>query len=182
MDDKPNADDLRSNGIFLFAYDVDEESAADAITFILEANLKENPSYDHLTLIINSHGGVCSDGFSLIDVISGSKLPIHTVGLGIIASMGLLIFMAGKRGHRSLTPNTMILTHQFTGVNWGKEHELVASRKRNDLLSKMIINHYKKCTKLNEKDIRKYLLPPEDVWLSAEDALKYNICDEIRYL
>ena len=43
-----------------------------------------------------------------------------------------------------------------------------------------MITHYKKCTGLNEKKIRELLLPPEDVWLSAEEAVKYGIADEIR--
>lgn len=172
--------DLRSNGIFLFAYDVDDESCADAIQFILEANLEENPNYDHLTLIINSHGGSVVDGFALLDVMAGSRLPVHTVGIGIIASMGLLLFMGGKKGHRILTPNTMILSHQWWSMNWGKEHELIAARRKNELISNMVLRHYKKFTKLKEKEIKKLLLPESDVWLSADDALKYGLCDDIK--
>lgn len=172
--------DLRDNGIFLFAEDVNEESCADAIEFVLESNLQDERKYDHLTLIINSRGGNCFDGFALLDVMAGSKLPVHTVGIGIIASMGLLLFMGGKKGHRIITPNTMILSHQWSAFEWGKEHELIAGAKKNDLLSAMIMRHYKKCTKLNQKQIKEILLPPSDVWLSAEEALEYGICDEIR--
>jgi ATP-dependent protease ClpP protease subunit len=42
-----------------------------------------------------------------------------------------------------------------------------------------MVDHYKKCTGLSEKDIRKYLLPPEDVWLTAKEAVKFGIADEI---
>jgi len=42
-----------------------------------------------------------------------------------------------------------------------------------------MINHYKKCTGLSEKVIREVLLPAEDVWLSAEEAVKYKIADKI---
>jgi ATP-dependent protease ClpP protease subunit len=45
--------------------------------------------------------------------------------------------------------------------------------------SERIIEHYKKCTGLSEKDIKKYLLPPEDVWLTAKEAVKYGIADQI---
>ena len=67
-----------------------------------------------------------TDGFALIDIIHGSRLPIWTVGIGMLASMGLMIFMAGEKGHRVLTPNTLILSHQWSGVDSGKEHELVS--------------------------------------------------------
>ena len=39
--------------------------------------------------------------------------------------------------------------------------------------------HYKKCTGLSEKKIREILLPAEDVWLSAKEAVKYGIADKI---
>jgi len=45
-----------------------------------------------------------------------------------------------------------------------------------------MLNHYKKHTKLSLADIKKYLLPSEDVYLSAEEALKYKICDKIALL
>lgn len=186
-DEKTNgsspSSDLRSNGIFLFAYDVDEESTADAIEFILEANLEPHPDYDHLTLIINSHGGSVVDGFALLDVMSGSKIPVWTVGIGILASMGLIIFMGGVKGHRVLTPNTMILSHQWWSFAAGKEHELLASRKKNELITEKILRHYKRCSNFKkEKDIREILLPPHDVWLTAEEALKYGLCDEVKYI
>lgn len=179
-DEESKSGDLRDNGVFLFTEDVTEEACADAIAFILEANLQDNPKFDHLTIIVNSHGGSCFAGFGLIDVIKGSKLPVYTVGIGIIASMGLLLFMSGAKGHRILTPNTMILSHQWSGAVWGKEHELVAGVKMNEMLSSMIMRHYKKCTNLNNKMIKEILLPPSDVWLSSDEALKYGICDEIR--
>jgi len=43
-----------------------------------------------------------------------------------------------------------------------------------------MIDHYKKCTGLSEKDIRQYLLPPQDVWLSAKEAKKLGLCDSIQ--
>ena len=42
-----------------------------------------------------------------------------------------------------------------------------------------LIRHYKRCTGLSETKIRKVLLPPEDVWLSPEEALKYKLIDNI---
>jgi hypothetical protein len=42
--------------------------------------------------------------------------------------------------------------------------------------------HYKKCTGLKEDVIRKYLLPPQDVWLSSEEALDLKICDIVKDL
>jgi len=120
------------------------------------------------------------DCFALIDIMKGSKIPIHTVGLGCIASCGLLLFITGEKGHRVLTPNTSILSHQFSWGSWGKEHELFAQVKEFELSTVRMIDHYKKCTGLEEEDIRKYLLPPEDKWLSAREAKKLGICDSVK--
>ena len=59
---------------------------------------------NELTLVINSPGGSLHDAFALIDIMKGSQIPIRTIGLGLVASAGLLIFMAGEKGKRTLTP------------------------------------------------------------------------------
>lgn len=179
MIDTPK-DRLNNAGIFHFYKAVSNDSTAEAIQFILDHNVSNIDGLKHLTLMVSSWGGSVYAAFALTDVMEGSKLPVHTVGLGMIASAGLLIFMTGAKGQRILTPNTHILSHQFSNVEFGKEHELIASRKANDLTSERIIKHYMKHTGLKEKEIRKHLLPPEDVWLSADDAKKYNICDKVK--
>lgn len=172
--------ELHDYGVHFLSGEIDVESSSEAIKFILEANLSDNQNYDHLTLIVNSPGGTFEDGFALIDIMQGSKLPVRTVGIGIIASMGLLIFLNGKKGCRILTPNTLIMSHQWGGISIGKEHELVASHKEHDIITNIVLRHYKKNTNLKEKDIRKYLLPPHDVWLTAQEALQMGICDDIK--
>ena len=90
--------------------------------------------------------------------------------------------MSGEKGSRFLTPNTSILSHQFSWGSWGKEHELFAATKAFDIVTEQMINHYKKCTGLTVKKIREVLLPPEDRWLTAKEALKLNICDGIKVM
>src|SRR5262245_26964447 len=178
MAGKSDGKNLGDHGIHLLTGDIDESECEDAIRFILEANL--NNGHDHLTMVVNSPGGYVNAGFSLIDVMTGSKTELRTVGLGILASMGLLIFIAGNKGRRSLTPNTMVMSHQWSGLRWGKEHELVASQRGDDLLTGMIFRHYKRHTGLKDREIRKYLLPPSDVWLSAKEAKRRGLCDEVK--
>jgi ATP-dependent Clp protease protease subunit len=170
---------LEERGVFLLTGTIEDSSCVPAMRFIFEKNLDKSCKLKHLTLVVNSYGGYVSDGFALIDVMQGSKIPVHTLALGAIASMGLMIFLAGERGHRTVTPNTMIMSHQFAGGAWGKEHELLASQKHHDLISETIVNHYKKFTRLSEKQIREFLLPASDVWLTAKEAKKLGVCDKI---
>jgi ATP-dependent Clp protease, protease subunit len=156
-------------------------SAKNVVEWIFEANFaEERPAL--LNLIICSPGGDLNAAFSVIDVMRGSAIPVRTIGLGQIASAGLMIFIAGTKGHRLLTPNTSILSHQYSWGAFGKEHELFATVKEFDLTTKKMIEHYKKCTGLQEKKIRDVLLPPQDMWLSGEEAKKLGLCDDIKEL
>ena len=166
-------------GIFLLMDEISDSTCKDVIQFIISKNLtKPYPKY--LQLIINSGGGDLQTAFAVIDTMKGSAIPVYTVGLGCVASAAVLIFIAGEKGKRVLTPNTSILSHQYSWGTYGKEHELLATVKEYELTTKRMINHYKKCTGLSEKKIREFLLPAEDVWLSAVEAKKLGICDSIK--
>lgn len=171
---------LREKGIYFLSSNFNPETAEKVVTWILEANFATKRSYDHLTLMINSPGGEVTSAFAIIDAMRGSAIPVHTVGLGLIGSCGLLTFIAGAKGHRSLTPNTSILSHQWSWGSRGKEHELFAQIREFDLTNDRLLTHYRRCTGLNDETIREKLLPAHDVWLSAEEAKALNICDTIK--
>jgi len=173
-----NFNSLDSRGIYLFFEGFHPASAKQLCHWILEKNI--NPGdLKHLTIVINSPGGSVVDAFAIIDIMNGSYLPIHTVGLGEICSAGFATFINGKKGHRILTPNTTIMSHQFSWGSRGKEHDLISHQKEVGLLGERMVTHYKKCTGLSEKVIREKLLPASDAWLSCEEALKLKVCDKI---
>ena len=173
------ATELFLRGHHIFMEDVTQESMKPLINWIIAENFNKEKKKEELTLGICSRGGDLNACFALVDIMKGSKIPIRTIGMGMIASCGLVIFISGTKGKRVLTPNTSILSHQYSWGAYGKEHELFATVKEYDLTTQRMISHYKKCTGLSEKDIRKYLLPPHDVWLSAKEAKKLGLCDSI---
>ena len=175
----PQAPSVEECGIFLLMDEISDSTCKDVIQFIISKNLtKPYPKY--LQLIINSGGGDLQAAFAVIDTMKGSAIPVHTVGLGCVASAAIAIFMAGEKGKRVLTPNTSILSHQYSWGAYGKEHELFATVREYELTTKRMLQHYKKCTGLTEKKIREHLLPPQDVWLSAQQAKKLGLCDSIK--
>jgi ATP-dependent Clp protease protease subunit len=172
---------LNQNGVYVFSEEFSFFSVSRVIKFILSKNLQSfgnKPKY--LTLVIMSNGGDLSACFALVDVMKGSSIPVHTVGIGSIASCGLFAFIAGAHGHRTITPNTSILSHQFNWGSLGKTHELIAMNEEMLRTEKRLINHIKHCTKLKtEEEIKTTLLPPSDVFLEAKDAVKFGIADNI---
>lgn len=170
---------LEENHYYLFNDEFDSKSCGNAIKFIIERNLMTKNKPKMIKMLINSPGGDVSSCFALIDTMKGSNIPIYTYGLGQIASCGLMAFIAGEKGHRYITRNTSILSHQYSWGGWGKQHELMAQIKELENTHNRILEHYKKCTGLLEKDIKKFLLPPEDVWLTATEAVRYKIADKV---
>jgi ATP-dependent Clp protease protease subunit len=174
-------EDSSRHSFFLLMEEVTLNTCKQAVEWILEANFAEETP-EMLNLIITSPGGDLNAAFALVDVMRGSSIPIRTVGLGQVASAGLMIFIAGTNGQRILTPNTSILSHQYSWGAFGKEHELFAQIKEFDLTTKRMVSHYKKCTGLKEEQIREYLLPPQDIWLSSAEAKKLGLCDDVKDL
>jgi ATP-dependent Clp protease protease subunit len=180
--DQNHSQALADNGMYVFMGEVDDDSIKPIIEWILHENFVAKKKRKELLLMICSEGGDMSSAFALIDVMKSSNIFIKTVGLGQIASAGLLIFLAGTPGRRTLTPNTSIMSHQYAWGNDGKHHELLATIREFELTQRRMVNHYVTCTGLSEEDIKQHLLPPHDVYLSADDALRLGICDHISQL
>jgi ATP-dependent Clp protease protease subunit len=174
-----NNQSLQDSGMYVFMGEVTTESVKPMIEWILQENFVTKKRRKELLLMLCSEGGDSSAAFALIDVMRSSRIPVKTVGLGQIASAGLMIFLAGTPGRRVLTPNTSILSHQFSWGSDGKAHELFATIKEFELTQQRMIALYQQCTGLDEETIRQKLLPPHDVWLDAQEALALKICDHV---
>ena len=170
---------LQDAGMYVFMDEVTDETIKPIIEWILVENHVTKKKKKELLLMICSDGGSMEDAFALIDVMKASAIPIKTVGLGSVASSALLIFLAGDRGRRVLTPNTSILSHQYSWGSDGKHHELFAITKEFGLAQQRMIDHYKQTTGLDEDTIKNKLLPPNDVYLSSQEALELGICDYV---
>jgi ATP-dependent Clp protease protease subunit len=170
---------LQEAGMYVFMDEVSAETIKPVIEWILVENHVTKKKKKELLLMICSEGGNMESAFALIDVMKSSTIPIKTVGLGQIASCGLLIFLTGASGRRVLTPNTSILSHQYSWGSEGKHHELWAVTKEFGLAQERMLKHYASTTGLDHATIREKLLPPHDVWLNAAEALELGICDYV---
>lgn len=169
---------LEALGSHMMFGDVDVQSVGTACNFILKAN-KLLPRNQPLTLYINSLGGSCYDGFALIDLMDASRIPIYTVGMGNIVSMGVLIMAAGAKGHRVMTRNTQVMAHQFYGGSEGKFHELLEAHKAELYLKHQFTQHFLRHTKMSEKQINEIMFGPSDRWLTPGECKKLGIVDHV---
>lgn len=169
---------LESLGTFMLFGPIDGNTGFATCDFVIKANLLQMNN-DPLTFLINSPGGDVNDGFAIIDIMETSRLPIHTIGTGIIASMALLILSAGEKGSRVLTKNTQIMAHQWMSGVEGKFHELMAVTNEHMRLKQMFINHFKRHSTMTEKQINDVLFSPSDRWLTPQECKKYGLIDHV---
>lgn len=170
----------KNDSVLLVFGEIDDDIAQSVVEWVINANMMEEGNPDVLTLMINSAGGSLHSAWAIIDVIRGSHIPIRIIGLGQIASAGLLIFSAGTKGMRILTENTSIMSHQYFWGAVGKHHELMAVQKEMSMTQERLMSHFRKVTGLSDEEINEKLMPPHDVYMDAWEAKALNICDEVK--
>jgi ATP-dependent Clp protease protease subunit len=169
---------LGSLGAHLIFDEINHITSRFACEFIIKANMMFE-SCAPLVFLINSEGGSVSDGWAIVDTMYTSALPINTVILGEACSMATIIATAGTAGYRYMTQNSYVMTHQFWTIMGGKSHELMAVRKLHDTMDAQFVEHFKRHTKMSEKQIKDVLLRQSDTWLTPKECLKYGLVDKI---
>jgi ATP-dependent Clp endopeptidase proteolytic subunit ClpP len=169
---------LQSLGVYMMFGGIDANTSFEVSEFIIKANMLQAGD-SALTLLINSEGGITSDAFAIIDIMETSRLPIQTVGTGMLASMALLVMSAGHKGTRTITKNTSIMAHQWSGGVEGKFHELIAVTNEHLRLKKTFIEHFRRHSTMSEKQINEVLFSPSDHWLTPTECKKFGLCDRV---
>lgn len=162
---------------FLLYGEITDELVKEACQWILEANLEGKHSKLHL--IINSVGGSLTSAWSLIDFMNSSKIPVATYGVGQAVSAGLLLLMSGTSGNRFASKTISLMSHQFEGGIEDAYHNISSMVVEYANTHQRYLNHYIKCTGLKEKHVKNKLLSPTNKWMTANEALEYNLIDNI---
>lgn len=136
----------------------------------------DDPEKD-ISLYINSPGGSTSAGFAIYDTMEFIKPDVSTICTGMAASMGAMLLLAGTEGKRFALPNSEIMIHQPLGGARGQATDLEISAKRilklRDKLNHIISD------KTGQSLERVAVDTDRDYFLSAEEAKKYGIIDDI---
>jgi len=169
---------LLDNHIHFINGEISEDTVKEAIKWILYENLDKG-KVKILTLYINSCGGSLTDAFALIDMMKQSIYPIRTIGIGNVMSAAFLLFACGTRGERHIAKNASIMCHQFSESLDSKYHDIKAQMKETENLNGRMVQILKEATDLTTSKIKLKLLPPSDVYLTAEELIQFNVADHI---
>lgn len=181
--DEFNAEDridikLLENSVFFLSGEIEEENIEKCIKWIAYEDL--DPKQDKiLTLYVNSTGGDLYQAFALIDIMNSSAHKIRTIGIGTVMSAAFLIVAAGTRGERYVAHNTSCMCHQFSSGTDGKYHDLKAEMKETELLNTKMVEVLAAATKQVPSYVKKRLLPPTDVYMTAQEMVEHGAADYI---
>ena len=136
----------------------------------------EDPDSD-ISLYINSPGGSVTAGMAIYDTMQYIKPQVRTVCLGMAASMGAFLLMAGEKGKRLALPNAEVMIHQPLGGAQGQATDVA-------IRAEWLMKTKKKMTammaEMTGQPLKKVQADGErDYFMSAEEALEYHIIDEI---
>ena len=137
----------------------------------------EDPEKE-ISLYINSPGGVVSDGLAIYDTMQFIQCPVSTLCFGQAASMGSFLLAAGDKGKRYSLPNSRIMVHQPSAGFRGQATDIEIHAKEVLSLKKRLNELYSVHTGQDVKAIETAL--ERDNFMSAEDAKKFGIIDEIQ--
>ena len=175
--------DLRTIGLFA---EVEAEKIAEishALLYLNEINqIEPDPEQRKPILFyLSTYGGNADDMFALYDLmrVVRRETEIHTVGLGKVMSAGVLILAAGTKGHRYIGKNCRLMIHSVMGGNQGNLHDMLTEMDAIENLQQMFIECLVAETDLTESKIKKMLERKVNIYLSAEEAVKYGIADTI---
>ena len=136
----------------------------------------EDPDAD-ICLYINSPGGSVTAGMAIYDTMQYIKPQVRTVCIGMAASMGAFLMMAGKKGKRLALPNSEIMIHQPLGGAQGQATDVAI---RAEWLMKTKEKMIRMKAEMTGQDIERIRRDVErDHFMSAQEALEYGIIDEI---
>src|SRR3990167_3975155 len=83
----------------------------------------EDPKKD-VNIYVNSPGGYITSGLAIYDTMQFMSYEINTYCLGMAASMGALLLIAGTKGKRYALPHSRIMIHQPSGGMSGTSSDI----------------------------------------------------------
>ena len=139
--------------------------------------LEARDPHKDIALYINSPGGSVTDGMAIFDTMNYIKCDVSTISIGLSASMGAFLLMAGQKGKRCALPNSEVMIHQPLGGAQGQATDVQIQA---EWLLKTKEKMIRMKAEMTGQDIERIRRDVErDHFMSAQEALEYGIIDEI---
>ena len=165
---------IEQRKVFLWG-EVNDKSAKDITNRLLY--LEAVDPGKEITFYISSPGGVITSGMVIYDTMQMISSPVHTVCMGMAASMGSILLSGGEKGKRFIFPHGEVMIHQPSGGGQGTSADLeimaLQIQKAKQLGAQILADN---CGQSYEKVMEDF---DRDYWMDAEASIKYGIVDHI---
>ena len=169
--------------MLFFMGEVNEENATNAIAAMMMYNeaLAGSSDADDLQMYISTHGGEADEMFAMYDVMKYVQRnnDIVTIGIGKVMSAGVVLLAAGTKGKRKIGKNCRVMIHNVITGQMGAINTVEHEMKEVKRIQKAYIDALAENSNMTPAQIRKLMKHGENVYLSAEEAIKHGIADEI---
>mgnify|MGYP001351088354 FL=1 len=186
--DEPSLESMRSLGLY---GDVEEERVSEVIAGLLTLHHMGKPKISEdgeikeegkpIDMYISTYGGSADDMAALVDVMNMVKkdCDIKTIGLGKVMSAGVLILASGTKGQRTIGRNCRVMIHSVIAGNAGALHNLENELAEVKKMQEVYLDSLVEVTNLTKKQLKSFMRRKTNVYLTAEEAIKYGIADKI---
>ncbi len=161
--------------IIFLGKEVDDEIANQIVAVMLYLD-SEDPTKD-IRLYINSPGGSVTAGMAIFDTMQHIKSDVTTICVGLAASMGSFLLMAGTKGKRFALPHSRIMIHQPMGGARGQATDIEIEAREIVRIKKQLNLEYATRTGQPIEKIERDM--DRDYFLSAEEAKNYGLIDRV---
>lgn len=134
---------------------------------------------DPIDIYISSPGGEVNAGLCIYDIIQSCNNDINMYCIGSACSMAAVLLAAGQKGRRYILPHSKVMIHEvLVSGGIGGSATSISEISKSILGTRDIVNGIlAKHTGKSIKDINK--ATSFDNYMTAEEAVKFGICDEI---
>jgi ATP-dependent Clp protease protease subunit len=165
-----------------------EDHMANAIIAQMLFLESDNPEAD-INLYINSPGGSVTAGLAIYDTMQYIKCDVRTIVMGQAASMGSFLAQAGTPGKRIVLPESRTMIHRVSSGTPGTRGSVHVQ----ELEMEDIKRHFDESKRLNQRLTELYVKHNTagknyeelfetmkfDTFLSADEAVKYGLADQV---
>lgn len=168
---------LLEDRIIFLADQVTDQTASLVVAQMLYLEAKD-PDKD-IQLYIDSPGGSISAGMAIYDTMQYIKCDVSTICIGMAASMGAFLLMAGAKGKRYSLPHSEVMIHQplisgglagqATDIKIHSDHIIRIRERMNRIMAERTGQTYEQICLDTERDN----------YLTAQEAKEYGLIDEV---
>lgn len=165
---------LRERIVFLIG-EVNEVSANLVVAQMLYLESEDPTKPIHF--YINSPGGSVSEGLAIYDTMNFVECPVHTLCIGMAASMGAFLLSSGEKGHRYALPNARVMIHQPLGGARGQATDIEIQAREILFLKEKLNTIMATNSGKTTEEIAQYT--ERDYYLSALESKEFGLIDEV---